>query len=95
MFKDARNVLKARSDELDIMISNLMPNDRAEYSAIKKSSIIMMIYNMIEGVFSILLQEIFDCVIQNSNNMEKYPNHFHLIVSEYHLKDINSDVKNF
>lgn len=94
VFNETRNVLKKRGGELDIMISNLSNlKVGVEYSAIGKSSIVMMIYNMIEGVFSTLLQEVFDYAIQNCHNIEQYPKNFLIIIANYHIKLINGDAK--
>lgn len=94
IFNETRNVLKKRGEELDVMISNIGDlKVGVEYSAIEKSSIVMMIYNMIEGVFSTLLQEVFDYAIQNYHNIEQYPKNFLIIIANYHIKLINGDAK--
>ena len=92
MLNDSEITLQLRKYELDIVISNLDALE-VERAAIEKSSIILMIYNMIEEVFSVLLQEIFDYLSSKSINIEKKSPHLLIPIVDYHLKIIKNDSK--
>lgn len=84
MFNEAKNILNQRNKELNAIIKQLEKMD-AMTSAIHKASIIMMLYNAIEGTFYVLLQEVFDYAKKNPCGL---PRAFYITIAEYHAKQI-------
>ena len=100
MFDETKYILSKRADEIGRIIRDL-PNSKTDISTIQKSLIILMAYNLIEGVFSTLLSELFVYFIDNNIDIEeddaftkekRYIEFFDLIIA-YHLKQINSKEK--
>ncbi|MGX2985013.1 MAE_28990/MAE_18760 family HEPN-like nuclease [Helicobacter sp. 23-1048] len=89
MFQTSRRELTSRNSDIKIIIAEL-PKIKVDCSTILKSSIIVMIYNMIEGVFFHILQESFDKVAQNENNC---PDEFLFMVADYYFRTISNDLK--
>lgn len=92
MFNESKNALEKRNSEIETMIS-ILPSLNVDKSAITKASIILMIYNMVEGVFSLLLQEFFEFLSEKKNDFEKFPNELQLAIIKYHIKQIKEDPK--
>lgn len=89
MLSSTYNVLIERKYDLDMMIEILKSLKRAEESAILKSSIMLMNYNIIEGIFYALLQELFDYFADNNIDIEKWKD-FANTIAIYHYKNIES-----
>lgn len=83
--------LESRNIDITTMISEL-PKIKVDYSAILKSSIIVMIYNMIEGVFFAILQEAFDKVVQNKKTIN-VPDEFLFVIANYYFNILENDLK--
>ena len=90
MLSSTYNVLIERKYDLDIMIEILKSLKKVEESAILKSSIILMNYNIIEGTFYALLQELFDCFTDKDIDIEKWHKDFASTIAIYHYKNIES-----
>lgn len=90
MFNESKKTLKQRKSEIETMIS-ILPSLNVEKSVITKSSIILMIYNMVEGVFSLLLQEFFDFLSEKKSDFEKIPKELQIIITKYHIKCIKEN----
>ena len=89
----ALNSLQSRKHDIDLIANNL---NRlcVDESIITKASIILMAYNMIEGVFFILLQDFFDHVQTDFSVLDSSEKLKDLIL-RYHLKIINNDYDRF
>lgn len=88
---DARKVLSKRYEDLNIMMP-LLDSLRVNETAIIKASIVMMIYNMVEGVFTALLQEVFDFLRGTSLDFESISMELKNTFLEYHSKRIGTDI---
>lgn len=86
-FLKSRMEIGSRNRDIKIMISELSKM-KYESSSIAKSSIIMMIYNMIEGVFLKILEEVFD-----NKTIAKYPHNFLFVISNYYFEMIRNDLE--
>ncbi len=88
---EPKKVLVARHEDLNIIMSLLdsLPVDKA---AIIKSSIIMMIYNMVEGTFTALLQEVFDFLVETHSDVESISDELKKTFLKYHSKCIGNDI---
>lgn len=91
MFQMSRSELVSRNSDIKIMISEL-PKMKVDCSAILKSSILVMTYNMMEGVFYTILQESFDKVTQ-CENINNCSDDFLLIVTDYYFGIIENDLR--
>lgn len=90
MLSSTYNVLIERKNDLYMMIEILKSLKKVEESAILKSSIILMNYNIIEGVFYALLQELFDYFTDKNIDIEKWYKDFANTIAIYHYKNIES-----
>ena len=90
MLSSTYNVLIERKNDLDMMIEILKSLKKVEESAILKSSIMLMNYNIIEGVFYALLQELFDYFMDKNIDIEKWHKDFANTIAIYHYKNIES-----
>lgn len=88
---DARKILFKDYEDLKVMMS-LLDSLHVNESAIIKASIIMMIYNMIEGTFTALLQEVFDFLRETSLNFESISMELKNTLLTYHSKRIGTDI---
>lgn len=91
MFQISRKELISRNSDIKTIIAELHKT-KVDCSTILKSSIIIMIYNMIEGVFFHILQESFDKVVQNKRVVD-VPDVFLFIIADYYFKSIENDLK--
>lgn len=65
-----------------------MSEDNAvDYQLILKSSLMLMIYNAIEGTVSNLIIELFDAICQNNLSITQLPNNLQETIYTYHLKN--------
>ncbi|WP_303921820.1 MAE_28990/MAE_18760 family HEPN-like nuclease [Treponema berlinense] len=93
MVTDAFSYLDLCKTEIDSMIAGLA-FQKVNLSAITKACIVLMTYNMIEGSYSVLMQDFFDYLRSNigivlSNSALKNQ------ILKYHLNSINKDLKKF
>lgn len=59
-----RNDKKKRLEDIQIMLDLLRNNQKTDQQLILKSAAVLMLYNLVEGVFSNLLSELFDTINQ-------------------------------
>lgn len=85
MLNDAMHVLNSRKSDLDMIMSDL-ESKTVETVAITKASIIMMAYNMVEGVFFTLLQEVFDFLKDSSKGIGELTKELQLDILNYHFR---------
>lgn len=57
-----RNDLKRRFEDIDTMIYILNSNEKVDNQLILKSSLMLMLYNAVEGTMSNLLTDFFDII---------------------------------
>ena len=62
-FNGTKQFLALRNNDINIMLSHMDSCKKAVDSTIFKSSIMLMLYNEIEGTFSNILSELFDYII--------------------------------
>ena len=88
----ARNDLESRFNDMDLMIRilELDENKKIENQLLLKSSLLLMVYNAIEGTMSNLLTELFDSVCEKKLPVDKLPEAFQNLIYKYHLKRIGS-----
>lgn len=85
-----RNDLESRFQDVETMLMILEENTKVERQLILKSSLMLMIYNIVEGTISNLLMELFDNV-QGKLSIDELPRKLQLLIFEYHLKNIGTD----
>lgn len=88
-----RNDVKNRVEDIQIMIDMLNNNSKVCCQLVLKSSLILMIYNVIEGTISNLLTELFDAIAKRNLKIEVLPNKLQSTIYTYHLKKIGEDSK--
>ena len=93
MLDETKRVLDSKKRDLDIAMSVLSIINKVDIVAIEKSSIIMMTYNMIEGVCSILFHNLFDFLKDGSKDIKDLPKQLALTIADYHLKATVKDSK--
>lgn len=93
MVTDAFSYLDLCKAEIDLMIAELS-SQKVNLSAITKASIVLMTYNMIEGSYSILMQDFFDYLRSNTGVVMSNSSLKNQIL-KYHLNSIDKDLKKF
>lgn len=88
-----RNDKKSRFEDIQIMLSVLHECKKVDHQLLIKSSLMLMIYNSIEGTISNLLTELFDAIQQKHLSMEHLPDKLQETINTYHLKRIGSSPK--
>lgn len=86
MFSASKEFLKDCKDDVTRMIK-LLNHANVDDSTILKSSIVMMIYNMVEGVFSVACEDFFYYLIENKIDIQKIKE-LYCFISLYYLKSI-------
>lgn len=76
-----------------INILNYSNNTKVKEQIILKSSLMIMLYNAVEGVFSNILTEVFDRITENNISIKQLPISLKKIFYTYHIKRIGSDIK--
>lgn len=90
-----RNDAKKRFEDIRIMFTILDKNEKVDCQLILKSSLILMIYNAVEGVFSNLLTELFDVIQQKKLQINILPDRLQKTIYTYYLKKIGQDPQKF
>lgn len=88
-----RNDTKNRFEDIQIMIDTLDKNSSVCCQLVLKSSLMLMIYNVVEGTISNLLTELFDTIVKTNLTMEVLPDKLQNTIYTYHLKKIGEDSK--
>lgn len=84
--------LKQKRKEIYTMIS-CIDNMTAQQQIILKSSIILMLYNLVEGIFGELLSSMFDYIIDNNIDFENLHKKTQEVYLVYYLKYIGNKNK--
>lgn len=88
-FESVRNDLKNRFDDIDVMIGILCKEKGVNPQLLIKSSIILMIYNAVEGTFSNLLSDFFDFIVEKEISYSELPKRLQDNILKYHINEIN------
>lgn len=88
-----RNDKNSRFEDIQIMLSLLHESKKIDYQLLIKSSLILMLYNSIEGTISNLLTELFDAIHQKNLSMDLLPNKLQNTINKYYLKKIGDSPK--
>lgn len=91
-----QNKLQAVKNDLDnrardikqMMIVGYESNSKVISQVILKSSLLLMIYNAVEGTMGNLLMEYFDIVRQKNEPIDSFPKQFRNTIYKYYLKKI-------
>ena len=85
--RSVRNDMKRRCEDIEVMENILDNNPKVENQLILKSSLMLMIYNMIEGTLSNLLMEYFDEIRSRNIHIKNLPCEFQHTIQEYANKE--------
>lgn len=85
-----RNDTKNRFEDVQIMLNLLKENKKVEHQLVLKSSLMLMIYNIVEGTMSNLLTEFFDIIVKKKISIDKLPNKLQNTIYTYYLKEIGN-----
>jgi hypothetical protein len=93
-FDDIRNIVKDRFLEINHLLElcNGLSVDRI---VIIKSSIILLLYNTVEGSFSAILEMLFDYINDNELHVSKLNKNLQHIIYRYHIAVIGKNIKLF
>lgn len=88
-----RNDIQMRFKDIQTMLSTLDENTSVCCQVVLKSSLMLMLYNVVEGTFSNLLTELFDTIVRKKISIENLPGKLQNTIYTYYLKKIGSDIK--
>lgn len=80
-----------RFKDIFTMLEILDKNTLVSHQLVLKSSLALMLYNVVEGTMSNLLMELFDVIIRKNKSIDTLPNKLQNLFFEYHLKKIGKD----
>lgn len=83
---------KERFEDIQVILKSLKEKNKVDYSLILKSSLMLMIYNAIEGTVNNLVVELFDAICQNKLSITHLPTNLRNTIFMYHLKKIGQDI---
>ncbi|MEI3228309.1 MAG: MAE_28990/MAE_18760 family HEPN-like nuclease [Lachnospiraceae bacterium] len=87
--------MNRRYEDIKMMESILDSNQKIDAQLILKSSLMLMIYNMVEGTMSNLLKEYFDRIHSKNISISSLPNDFQHTIQSYldkkHSKNNNEE----
>lgn len=86
---NSKQFLIKRNSDIQIFLSCMKNCKNIEETTIFKSSIMLMLYNEIEGTFSNILSELFDYIMDENIDFELLHNKIKNIYLEYYCKTIN------
>ena len=78
-----RNNMNRRYEDIKMMQSILDQNSKVDTQLILKSSLMLMVYNMIEGTMCNLLTEYFDHIYAQNISISNLPNEFQHTIQSY------------
>ncbi|WP_296028669.1 MAE_28990/MAE_18760 family HEPN-like nuclease [uncultured Treponema sp.] len=87
MLIESRQVLDSRKKDIDNTTS-LISKMKVENACIEKASIVLMIYNMIEGVITVILGEFFSFLIDNNICIDEQSVELKNTILQYYLIDM-------
>ena len=85
-------LIKDRIEDTQKIINEII-NARVEKSRLKKSTTVLMLYNIIEGVLSSVLRELFDYIHDNKIEFDNLPEKLKHLILKYRIQKIGSDLK--
>ena len=93
-----KNDLKKRFEDIQAMMDILEKNKKVDFQLVLKSSLILMLYNAVEGTMSNLLTELFDNINSRNISINNLPKSLQETIYKFYLKKIGDSVeklKNF
>lgn len=93
MITDAFSYLNLCKAEIDSVLAELA-FQKISLSAITKSCVILMTYNMIEGSYSVLMQDFFDYLCSN-RNIVMGNSGIKKQILKYHMNNIDNNLRRF
>lgn len=91
-FDGTKQFLVRRNADIEIMLSYMDNCEKIVDSTIYKSSIMLMLYNEIEGTFSNVLSELFGYIIDENIDFDRLHNKIKNIYLEYYNKKTNNNL---
>lgn len=88
-----RNDIENRFKDVQLMLDILKESKKVETQLILKSSLMLMLYNVVEGTMSNLLQEFFDIIVQKRKSIDELPDKLQDTIYIYYLKKIGTSQK--
>ena len=89
--QSVKNYTKERLDDIEMMLNIIDADDaKIDYQLMLKSSVILMIYNSIEGTMSTLMEVLFDSLNRKELSLKNLPKKLKKIILKYHLKTIGN-----
>lgn len=88
-----RNDTKRRFEDIQIMLDILNDKTKIDCQLVLKSSLMLMIYNAVEGTMSALLTELFDDIVEKELSINQLPNRLQNVIYTYYLKEIGNSSK--
>ena len=88
-----RNDIEKRFEDIQVMIDLIEKNKRVDFQLVLKSSLILMLYNALEGTMSNLLTELFDNITSKKISIENLPENLQETIYKFHLKKIGDQVE--
>lgn len=89
-FVSTKEALRQRNKDIHVVMGYMSNCNKAVDTTIFKSSIMLMLYNEIEGIFSNILMELFDYIIDKDIPFDLLHKNVRGIFLEYHLKRIGN-----
>jgi len=87
-----RNDVEKRFEDIWVMMDILRKNGKVDFQLVLKSSLILMLYNAVEGTMSNLLTELFDNIKARKISIENLPKNLQETIYKFHLKKIGNEV---
>ncbi len=87
-----KNDVEKRFKDVQIMIDIIEKNRKVDFQLVLKSSLMLMLYNAVEGTMSNLLTELFDNIISRKMSIDNLPENLQKTIYKFHLKKIGDKV---
>ena len=84
-FNDAAKMLEARMNEIEC-IRGLLEKSSLDESLIIKSTVMLLLYNTVEGVFTNILDTLFYHVSDNAIGLKNLNLHFQELYCDYYIR---------
>lgn len=81
-----KNDLKKRFEDIQAMMDILEKNKKVDFQLVLKSSLILMLYNAVEGTMSNLLTELFDNINSRNISINNLPKNLQETIYKFYLK---------
>lgn len=89
-----KNDLKKRFEDIQAMMDILEKNKKVDFQLVLKSSLILMLYNAVEGTMSNLLIELFDNINSRNISINNLPKNLQETIYKFYLKKSGIVLKN-